>query len=309
MPVAERLLSFGEPPRQAPKISVLTPFHRHDPSALIGRLAHAGADVELVLLDDGSATAALIARVSAAAAAIGTPSRIVVWDQNQGRAAARNRLIEAARGEYVLFLDADMLPDSEHYLDTWLRLIQAERPYVAFGGLSLRYAQATPATALHHGLFARSDCKPARQRERAPAQTVATANLLVRRDFLAAYPFDDGFVGWGFEDVDWALRAAKHAPITHIDNPATHVGLDEVDVLLRKCAEAGPNFGRLARKHPAAVSRFAAHRAALALKFAPARTWMRHAFAWLAREASAPMSVRCAALKLYRASHYAEYLP
>lgn len=309
MPVAERMLSFGDKPRTAPRLSVLTPFHRYDPSPLLERLAHAPDGVEIVLLDDGSASAALTARVAAAADAAGASAKLIVWDENRGRAAGLNRLIAEARGEYVLFLDADMIPDSDHYLATWLDLIQSQRPYVAFGGLSLRYAEATPATALHRGLFARSDCKSATQRKRAPAQTVAIANLLVHRSFLNAYPFDDGFVGWGFEDVDWALRAAKHAPITHIDNPATHAGLDSVEVLMRKCAEAGPNFGRLARKHPSDMSRFAAHRAALALKFAPARTWLRNAFAWMARAAAAPMPLRCAALELYRASHYAEHLP
>lgn len=309
MSAAERILSIGPRPRMAPRLSVLTPFYKHDPSPLLEALRGAPDGVEFVLVDDGSASATLLADVAAAAEKLAAPTRIVVFEQNQGRAAARNRLVAEARGEYVLFLDADMIPDAPNFLAVWLGFISWQRPFVAFGGLSLRQIDATQETALHHGLFARSDCKPAHIRERNPAQSVATANLLVRRDFLAAHPFDSNFVGWGFEDVDWALSAARHAPIAHIDNPATHAGLDSVDTLLRKCAEAGPNFARLAAKHPRQVARFAAHRAARALKRAP--QWLRGVFAWLARDpmGAAPMPLRCAAVKLYRASHYAEHLP
>ena len=306
----ERVIRFGAR-AAAPRLSVLTPFHRHDPTPLLAALCGKARDVEVILLDDGSGSAELLGDVASAAEACALPVNIIVWGKNRGRAAARNRLIEAARGEYVLFLDADMIPDAPDFLGRWLDLIQRQRPFVAFGGLSLRHAEPTRETALHHGLFARSDCRDARQRARSPAQFTATANLLVRRDFLARNPFDDGFVGWGFEDVDWALRAAAHAPIAHIDNPATHAGLDCVEVLMRKCAEAGPNFARLARKHPQAVSHFAAWRIAQALKFAPARAWLRATFGWLARDplGAAPMPVRTTALKLYRASFYAEHLP
>jgi glycosyltransferase involved in cell wall biosynthesis len=303
----ERVVRIG-PGAGAPRLSVLTPFHRHDPSELLRRLSPAPADVEFVLIDDGSANAALLANAIAAAHETGVSARVIVWERNGGRAAARNRLIQEARGEYVLLLDADMLPDTAAFLPRWLAAIRRQRPVVAFGGLSLRHAERTQTTALHHNLFARSDCRDAASRQQSPAQFTASANLLVRRDFLLAHPFDDKFVGWGFEDVDWALRAARHAPILHIDNPATHAGLDSVDTLMRKSAEAGPNFALLAQKHPGAVSHFAAHRAARALQAAPGRQYLKRLFALLTRLEAAPMALRRTAFKLYRASHYAEHL-
>lgn len=290
-----------------PLLSVVTPFHRDDPSALLASLTPAPQEVEFVLLDDGSSDAALLSRTITACARLGAAARIVVWSDNRGRSAARNRLIEAARGEYVLFLDADMRADDADFIPRWLHLIEATHPAAAFGGLSLRHAKRTAATALHFDLFARSDCRDARART--SAQFVSTANLLVRRDVLTAIPFDSEFVGWGFEDIDWALRASATAPILHIDNTASHLGLDEVSTLLRKSVQAGPNFARLAAKHQAAVSRFAAYKAARALRFAPARPFLMRALAWLAKFSAAPMLMRRLALKLFRAAHYAEHLP
>ena len=295
---------------RTPRLSVLTPFYRYDPSAMLKRIGVAPAGVEFILLDDGSASAELVAGVVGAAQATGAPARIIVSGENLGRARARNRLIAEAQGDFVLFLDADMLPDSSRFLSIWLGIIETQSPRVAFGGLSLAHAQRTPETALHHALFGGSDCRPAHQRARRAAQTTASSNLLVERSFLLAHPFDDAFTGWGFEDVDWALDAARQQEIMHIDNPSTHAGLDDVATLMRKSAEAGPNFGRLARKHPLQVKRFAAHRVARALRAMPARQAQRRLYSWIARDPRglAPMRVRCAAFKLLRASHYAEHM-
>ncbi len=68
-------------------------------------------------------------------------------------------------------------------------------------------------------------------------------------------------------------------------------------------------FARLARKHPEAMRRFVRHRVARPLKLVPLRQTWRALCAWLAREDEAPLSVRRVALKMYRASYYAEHLP
>lgn len=306
----ERVVTLGPVAATTPRLSVLTPFHRHDPSPLLTAMANAPANVEFVLLDDGSGSAELLTRVLNAVGALAAPARVIVWAKNRGRAAGRNRLVAEARGEYVLFLDADMIPDASDFLSRWLSVAADARPVAAFGGLSLALAEVTPETSLHHNLFAASDCRDALARSQSPAQFTASANLMVQRDFIKAHPFDNSFVGWGFEDVDWALSAAARTDILHVDNPATHAGLDDVDTLIRKSAEAGPNFARLAAKHPRDVARFSAHRVASLLRLAPAREQVRALCAWVARDplGAAPMNLRRAALKLYRASHYAEHL-
>ncbi len=71
-------------------------------------LANPGDDYEVIVVDDGSTdnTAAAVERFDR--------SVRYVRQENRGPSAARNRGAQAARGEYVLFLDADdrLLPDA-----------------------------------------------------------------------------------------------------------------------------------------------------------------------------------------------------
>ena len=295
------------------RLSVLTPTFRHEARPLIEGLSRArqedASSIEFVLVDDGSNDPALAARHQAALAAAPFRGRLAALPKNAGRAGVRNRLLELAEARHVLFLDADMTPKRADFLRLWLDLIAAEDPPSAFGGYCVEDAPHTRATALHRYLSARSDCKPAAERARHPALFAATSNLLVRKDVLAATPFDDGFVGWGWEDVDWGLRAQAFGPVRQIDNPATHLGLDTLETLLRKYREAGPNYARLIAKHPDAAARFPSYRAARIVSLAPGQRFARPLLALIARDPLGliPMRLRAAALKAFRTSIYAEH--
>ncbi|MGE0827856.1 MAG: glycosyltransferase family 2 protein [Hyphomonadaceae bacterium] len=289
--------------RAPSRLSILIPFHKHDPSALIAALARESGAFDVALIDDGSASFDLTHRLAQKLEMLAQPARLIVWEKNAGRAQARNRLIQAARATHVLFLDADTLPAAPGFIRAWLDLAARENPVAAFGGFSVEGVKTERQTRVHKALAERSDCRPAAARG---PEHVTTCNLMVRREALAALPFDDRFSGWGWEDVDWALRAERFGPIRQIDNPVLHLGLDPVAALLRKCAEAGPNFARLLLKHPDAAARMPSARAARFMARIPRQGAMRPLLAALARS-PAPILLRVFALKLYRTSIYAEH--
>src|ERR1700722_18493057 len=65
----------------------------------------ADADMEVVLVDDGSTDS------TAAVAAQFCSGLIYLWQSRAGAAAARNLAVNAARGDFIAFLDSD---------DVWL---------------------------------------------------------------------------------------------------------------------------------------------------------------------------------------------
>jgi len=290
----------------APRLSVLIPFFRDDPSRLLRTLDRSGVSAEIVALDDGTGDDALARQVISTVESLTLPARFVRLAANEGRAAGRNQLAAQARGRHLLFLDADMLPDSDDFLGRWLALIDADDPAVAFGGFSLDQTPRTRIHAVHRALSLRSDCMPVAERRKAPEKYVFTSNLLIRRDVFEAEPFDASFVGWGWEDVEWGMRVSRRHPIAHIDNPATHLGLASAAAMAAKFEQSADNFARVVAAHGDIVSGYPSYRAARALKRAPLRRIWRP---WLKAAAlfdAGPVGARAFALRLYRAALYAE---
>lgn len=294
----------------SPTLSVLTPFLRDDPSDLLARLDAEAASlkgaVEVVVLDDGTGDAALTARLAAQVGAMALPVRLITLSANEGRSVGRNRLAAAARGGSLLFLDSDMRPDHGGFLRDWAGLVARENPAVAFGGFSLLQAPTDARFAVHRAMAAKSECVPCEERARQPEKYVYTSNLLVRRDVFEAEAFDAGFTGWGWEDVEWAMRVSRRFEVVHLDNAATHMGLDTVAALAGKYEQSAPNFARMVDRHPEIVAAYPSYRAAKLLKRLPGLRWLRGRMRGAAEAGWLPVAARAFSLRLYRAALYAE---
>lgn len=294
----------------APALSVLIPFLRDDPAELLRLLDEEAASVdgavEIVLLDDGTADPHLTDRLKALIKGLRLPARLITLTVNEGRSRGRNRLASAARGGSYLFLDSDMRPDHRRFLRDWADLVAREDPAVAFGGFSLLQAPTDARFLVHRAMAARSECVPFTERARQPEKYVYTSNLLVRRDVFAAEAFDPGFSGWGWEDVEWAMRVSRRFRVVHLDNPATHMGLDDVPSLARKYEQSAGNFARVVGRHPDIVSAYPSYKAARLLKRLPGLPAWRRRLRTLAEAAWLPVKARAFSLRLYRAALYAE---
>ena len=293
-----------------PLVSVLMPFLRDDPSSLLAMLdaeaAALGGAVEIVLLDDGTDDAGLTGRLAAQIASMALPCRLTSLTANEGRSKGRNRLAGAARAGHLLFLDSDMRPDHPRFLATWLDLVRDSNPAVAFGGFSLLQAPTDARFAVHRSMAAQSDCVPHLERAKTPEKYVFTSNLLVRRDVFEAEAFDSAFTGWGWEDVEWAMRVSRRWPVIHVDNPATHMGLDTTASLAGKYEQSAANFARVVAKHPDIVSGYPSFRVAKTLKRLPMLKTVRPMIKQAALTDWLPVKARAFSLRLYRAALYAE---
>lgn len=283
-----------------PFLSVLVPFHGDDPAALLDVLcSEAGDDTEIVLFDDGSPDSSAYERLCTHPAAQEGRARVLRSEINLQRSGARNALAEAARGEWLLYLDADMEIGSG-FLTRWIMLMRAGTFDAAYGGYLVAEAPEG-AFAVHASLARAGDVDNAAARAVRGASAFAGSNLAVRASLMERVAFDEAYRGWGWEDVDWAVRAAKAGRLAHVDNPAGHGGLQSVDRLLAKFAEGGLNYARFLARHPDQASLPGARMARLLAQWnlfhavqamAPALTRMRHL----------PVRVRVLALKAYKAA-------
>jgi len=103
-------------PRQRELVSIVVPYYREDRELLAEAIASATAqthrELEILLVNDGSPRADAQAILTSVAAV--DPRIVLLQKSNGGLATARNHAIERAKGDFLLFLDADNILRPEY---------------------------------------------------------------------------------------------------------------------------------------------------------------------------------------------------
>jgi len=292
-----------------PTLSILVPYYHDDPVLLLSDLlaqAQVVGNTEILLYDDGTNDDTINARLVSTAKKSTAPTRLFIAQENQGRSAARNYLKSQARAKWVLFLDADMRPEDMNFLADYLDLIAADDSDIIFGGFTVPKQKQSADTELHRAFSMTSDCLTADERIKSGAQYVCSSNLCVRSEVLDAEPFDPGFTGWGWEDSEWAARVAAKYRLKHADIPALHLGLETTETLLDRFKNSAENYTRFTNAHPELAKTLALYKLSKKLKYIPGQKLLRPLLRLIVRTHALPTKIRLIALKLWRASWYAE---
>lgn len=186
-----------------------------------------GADHEVLIADDGS-TRAQIALLYENCPNFNCPVRHV-WHADRGftAAAARNLGAQFARGDYLVFLDGDCVPN-KYFVRAHAKLAQkgcfVNGSRVLLGErLTAQVVRGNIELAAQPPVFwwmarLRGDsnkllhvlCWPwslFRVKQGFQWRGIRSCNLAVwRADFFAVNGFDETFEGWGHEDADLVLR-------------------------------------------------------------------------------------------------------
>lgn len=298
-----------------PLVSICIPFFKFDATRLLRVLLAQGAkcpdSVELLLVDDASGEEALLDGLRALAGGSDVPVSISVFEKNAGRASARNYLCAKARGTYVLFLDCDMLPDTEEFVSRYLECGQRGDCDVVVGGGSYTQLENVPRSQRLYFYYSnRTQCLSAEARRREPMRYVFTNNAMIKLGLLRALMFDTEYVGWGYEDTDLAIGAGKlGATVCHVENTATHFGLVNDNELVKKYRESVQNFVHLVRKYPEEARLLPAFRAAGTLSRVPLPcNGIATACQFVVRIQSIPVRVRYVFLQAMKVFLYANAL-
>jgi glycosyltransferase involved in cell wall biosynthesis len=215
------------------KISVVTTYYnRPDHLRLLIASLHCQVHKpdEIVIADDGSDPASVAAmRTYAASSSI--PVVIVRQEKNGFRlAAARNLAIRAACGDYLLFLDADMILLSDAISQHVQRarggkVLCGHRGILDEAYSNHLFAVSSPTQQDFEVAWQQADLTDARRAEdlfrqhtllrkwhlasRHKPKILGCHFSLFRNDVCSVNGFDENYVGWGYEDDDFALRLYK----------------------------------------------------------------------------------------------------
>jgi glycosyltransferase involved in cell wall biosynthesis len=235
-----------------PEISIVIPtYNRLDtlahvvPTLLAQDLPAAGFEVLVCDSMSNDGTREFLASVSAE-----HPNVRHLPGAYSGRAAARNAGIAAARGDVVLFNDADILA-SPDLLSQHLRHHRKQQQ-IAVVGWEVQVKDLEEYAYKRDRPEARGSLhKPTRKR--LPWLYFLTGNASVRReDLVQVGCFDESFTGYGHEDLELGYRLER-AGITILYEPrAVNYHCQDVphDDQKEKMRLAGRSTVRFYRKHP-----------------------------------------------------------
>lgn len=217
---------------------------------------------EIIFADDGSADAT--ARQRNAIIAQLPYCQYIERPKNVGRSAIRNFLAHTAHYSHLIFLDGDVAIKRGNFVQTYLA--HRNDADVIIGTLHFSRMQVACDTAediIGHTKRAKEETKkttepvlyddnlkyryeqqflakhPVKKRMQQPYASFRTTNFMVRRDLLLAYPFDETFHEYGYEDTLFGKQLKEHgATLIHLDNAATIADYEDNVTFVAKTEES-----------------------------------------------------------------------
>lgn len=254
-------IRFQPPPHSplptTPRPSVLIPTFNRWPVlrlTLEALCRQSLKEFEVVVVDDGS-TDGTYERLQAWSTERTLPFQLkLLRQQNAGPAAARNRALEAATGDLVVFLGDDTIPEPD-FLHAHLEAHRSQQEPCAVVGLTLWDETRMRVTPFLHyvnlwgdqfayGFFADG--------EEMTFTCLYTSNLSIPRVLLGDKPFNETFAAAAWEDVELGYRLCRRGVrILYCARARTyHFHPLTLGRFLRRQRVVGREIHRLTRLHP-----------------------------------------------------------
>ncbi len=203
-------------------LSILIPTYNYNVFSLVKELvdqtSKLNIDFEIICLDDGSK----ITFVENEAINQLKNCSFSSNETNLGRASNLNKLVEKAKFNHCLLLEADAFPENENYIKKYVSLIN-ENITIAFGGVIYSNEKPKNNSLLRWIYGHKRESKNLDFRLKNQYNIVFSWNLLISKEVFQKFPFDASIKDYGFEDFIFLKKLKENAvPIHQIENNCIH---------------------------------------------------------------------------------------
>lgn len=166
-----------------------------------------------------------------------------VNSEQLGRARNRNNLSSLAKHEWILFLDCDMLPVNDSFIQKYLEVIRRGKNCAFYGGVAYKEELLSAQNALRYYYGINREAIDLSRREQRPYRFSLTSNFLINKRQFQFIKYNESIAGYGYEDLVLIHNLRKkNISIKQLDNPSYHMQLETSTVFLEKCKQAMENL-------------------------------------------------------------------
>jgi hypothetical protein len=223
-------------------LSILIPVYNYDVFALVNNLHNqctkSKITFEILCLDDASN----LFTIENQRITQFENTSFLTLESNIGRSAIRNLLAKKANFENLLFLDADTIPVHDNFILNYIFQINNEEKIV-YGGISYQSEKPSKEKLLRWVYGRKRESISPIERNKNPSKFALVSNLLIQKEIVKIYPFDETIHEYGYEDLlFFSILKSKDIQIIHIENPTYHLNLESSNVFLDKTKTALKNL-------------------------------------------------------------------
>ena len=222
-------------------ISILIPCYNYNAFNLICILEKQaltlGVIFEIICIDDAS-----FSNLNETNQKINTLTNCKFFEskKNIGRSANRQLLADKAHYDWLLFIDVDVTPLNGNFIEVYMTEIKKEFE-VIFGGFNYEN-KINNSSSLRYAFGKSREEIPSSIRNKNPYKYAISSNFLIKKKVFNSINKQIKSNSYGSDYLFGALLKNNFISINHIDNEATHHGLDENSKFLIKTKKALQNL-------------------------------------------------------------------
>jgi len=219
-------------------LSILIPVYNYNVNGLVNELhlqaSNESIDFEIICLDDNSDSSFIEINKSIES---NSKTRFVLASRNKGIAGTRQELVNLAKYDWVLLVDADTRPKSKEYIKNYLKHVNSGYEAI-FGGFA--YNENPPETdrLLRWRYGKKYEAINAKERNLKPFKVTIAANLLIKKYIYKNLHLDQPGNYYGMDLLFGPKLLANMTKVLHIDNHVFHLGLESSKSYLKKTEKA-----------------------------------------------------------------------
>ncbi|WP_333693727.1 glycosyltransferase family 2 protein [Flavobacterium sp.] len=230
-------------------ISILIPTYNCSIKNLVQKLheqvSRSGIPFEIRVLEDGSSDEYLMENRSIESLSFCNYS---LNPTNLGRTQTRHRLAEHAQYDWLLFLDADVMPVADNFIENYIA--HKTNNSVFFGGHIYEDKKPNSSQILRYTYGKEREESSISERLKNPYQFVFSGNMMIEKKLFLELNYSENHNFYGMDIYFSYQLFIRKINIIPIDNTVYHLGLENNIVFFEKALDSVVSRKKLLMDYP-----------------------------------------------------------